>query len=589
MPKSPEFRKVIRVFIASPGDLGEERTRFPQIIAEVNKIKANKKRIHLEPVGWEDTLPGRGRPQRLINKDIKNCELIIMLLWKRWGSSTGKYSSGFEEEYELARSLNQKTKKPDIWLYFRSVPDSMLADPGEQLRQVLDFRSKVEAEKKFLYRAYENVDEWEKLFREHLCRWLDDQPPSAFRISSGPPGTPPEGLLQKYEERIKHLEGELEKRASEQIEIAYTLAREAQEKADSGQITKAEEYFARAAAVSADPRIINDYGLFLMRIGMLAKAEDKFNEVAQLGKAVGDRGTEAFAYNHLGVLYQFRGDLKAAVRMHKKALGIHRELGSQEGMGSAYSNLGILYRTTGELDVAEKMFKKALAIAKRLGRKEGMANSYGNLGTLYQAKGEPDVAEEMFKKALAIDKELGRKEGIANSYGNLGVLYQTRGESEVAEKMFKKVLAIEKRLGREYGMANAYCNLGILYQNQGDLKNAEEMYKKSLAVDERIGRKEGIANVYGNLGVLYKDEGDLNTAEAMYKKAIDMHEVLGKKEGLANNYTNLGILYEDQGHLKPAEEMFKKALDIFVLLGNKTLARKIESLIKEVKSLSKEE
>jgi len=147
MPKSPEYRRIVKVFIASPSDLNEERTKFPDIITEVNRIKANSKKIQLEPVGWEDTLPGKGRPQKLINKDIRNCELIVMLLWKRWGSSTGKYTSGFEEEYELASSLNKRTGKPDIWLYFRSVPDSMLADPGEQLRQVLDFRSKVEVEK----------------------------------------------------------------------------------------------------------------------------------------------------------------------------------------------------------------------------------------------------------------------------------------------------------------------------------------------------------------------------------------------------------------------------------------------------------
>ena len=182
MPKSLEFRRVIRVFIASPSDLSKERARFPEIIAEVNKIKANSKEIHLEPAGWEDTLPGKGRPQRLINKDIKNCDLIVMLLWKRWGSPTGKYTSGFEEEYKLAKSLIRRTGKPEVWLYFHSVADSMLADPGEQLGKVLDFRHMIEREKRFLYGVYKSVDEWEKLFREHLCQWLDEQPSTASSV-----------------------------------------------------------------------------------------------------------------------------------------------------------------------------------------------------------------------------------------------------------------------------------------------------------------------------------------------------------------------------------------------------------------------
>lgn len=169
-----ESRKVIKVFIGSPGDLNKERTLFPGIVAEVNRIKANSTGIQLEPVGWEDTLPGRGRPQELIDEDVKQADLIIMLLWKRWGSPTGKYTSGFEEEYELAKSLNEKTNgKPEIWLYFRAVPEDMLVDPGEQLRQVLDFRNKIETEKKFLYRAYEDEKQWEKMLREYICRWLD--------------------------------------------------------------------------------------------------------------------------------------------------------------------------------------------------------------------------------------------------------------------------------------------------------------------------------------------------------------------------------------------------------------------------------
>ena len=170
-----EYRKVIRIFIGSPGDLVKERERFNEIVEEVNNLKAYPMGVQLEPVGWKETTPGRGRPQELINENvIKKSDLIVLLLWKRWGTPTGKYSSGFEEEYELAKRMNEKNNgKPEIWLYFRHVPDDMLADPGEQLRQVLDFRTKIKTEKKFLYYAYEDENRWELLFRKHLCKWLD--------------------------------------------------------------------------------------------------------------------------------------------------------------------------------------------------------------------------------------------------------------------------------------------------------------------------------------------------------------------------------------------------------------------------------
>ncbi len=171
--QSDDFRKVLRVFIASPGDLVEERRLFRGIVDEVNRSEANRMGVQLEPLGWEDVLPGYGRPQELINEDVKRCDLMIMLLWKRWGTPTGEYSSGFEEEYELAKRLREDGDKPEIMLYFRKIPDDFLAGPGPQLRQVLEFKEKIESEGEFLYKSYEDENRWENIFREHLSKWLD--------------------------------------------------------------------------------------------------------------------------------------------------------------------------------------------------------------------------------------------------------------------------------------------------------------------------------------------------------------------------------------------------------------------------------
>ena len=144
-----------RIFIASPGDLSDERTLFPQILDKLNRVKASAMAVHLEPLGWEDRPPGMGRPQAQINEDVEKCDLFVMLLWKRWGTPPGgnsPYSSGTEEEYELARRLYSDRKTPDIYLYFREVREEMLADPGEQLRKVLDFRKRIEEERALFFK-----------------------------------------------------------------------------------------------------------------------------------------------------------------------------------------------------------------------------------------------------------------------------------------------------------------------------------------------------------------------------------------------------------------------------------------------------
>jgi len=169
-----ERRKIVRIAVGSPNDLQEERRRFRDVIYEVNEIKAASLGMQLEAVGWENILPGRGRPQSLINMEIEHSDLFVLLFWRKWGTPSGSYSSGTEEEFEVARSANTRSGgHPDIWLYFRSVSSEMLADPGDQLSKLLAFKRRIEEDRSFLYRTYDLPETWEKDFRRHLALWLD--------------------------------------------------------------------------------------------------------------------------------------------------------------------------------------------------------------------------------------------------------------------------------------------------------------------------------------------------------------------------------------------------------------------------------
>ena len=103
--KMPETRDFIRVFLASPGDLTEERQAAKQVIDEVNEEWGEYLGSHVELVGWEDTVARFGRPQAIINGDLERCEVFVGMLWKRWGTPPGgesKYTSGFEEEFSIS-------------------------------------------------------------------------------------------------------------------------------------------------------------------------------------------------------------------------------------------------------------------------------------------------------------------------------------------------------------------------------------------------------------------------------------------------------------------------------------------------------
>jgi tetratricopeptide (TPR) repeat protein len=307
---------LIRAFVASPGDLNAERDRFRRVIEEVNRIKAETLSIHIMPLGWEDTLPGKGRPQELINQDIESCDIFVLLLWKRWGSPSGEYSSGTEEEFELARRLNEdQNGKPYILLYFKTIPDDMLADPGPQLRQTLSFRSRIEQERSFFYSSFDSEEEWENKFRDHLCRWLDKQPaldiPPA-RIEF-PPGI--ERRIRGLEEGLKSISASNEASQSRLAYVAAALGIKAMDAAREGRFTEAQSLFASSLATYEHRETINAYVVFMEDLGRSDLIDEKFKD----RRRTEDPLEIAATFAALGSYHARRGDVERAASYYARA------------------------------------------------------------------------------------------------------------------------------------------------------------------------------------------------------------------------------------------------------------------------------
>ncbi|MTW17950.1 DUF4062 domain-containing protein [Rhodoplanes serenus] len=179
-----------RVFIGSPGGLDEERKGFRATIDRFNEVHGNPTGVVFAAVGWEETLGGVGRPQALINEDLRGCDYAVFVLHDRWGSPTGNgKTSGTEEEWDLALELYAANTIRNIGLFFKDVDAARLRDAGPQLIKVLDFKKAIEAERKHLFKAYGHADEFCDTLERHLARWLRDHGAGrAASLSIGPDG-----------------------------------------------------------------------------------------------------------------------------------------------------------------------------------------------------------------------------------------------------------------------------------------------------------------------------------------------------------------------------------------------------------------
>jgi hypothetical protein len=85
MVNEHSIRQILPVFLASPSDLSHERKIAREVVDKINRIVSQPLGWQIDLRGWEDTLPGSGRPQKLINRDIEKLNLQLSgCVSRRW-------------------------------------------------------------------------------------------------------------------------------------------------------------------------------------------------------------------------------------------------------------------------------------------------------------------------------------------------------------------------------------------------------------------------------------------------------------------------------------------------------------------------
>ena len=171
--------KVVKVMIATPGDVANERRLVRDTIYEWNSVHSEDKDLVLMPIGWElHASPSMGdRPQAIINKQVlKDCDLLIAAFWTRLGSPTGKAASGTVEEIEE----HLKAGKPAM-IYFSSVPVVLESVNQKQYEALRKFKD--DCRQRGLIAEYTSLED----FKDKLSRQLAQTVLRHFAKKNGQP------------------------------------------------------------------------------------------------------------------------------------------------------------------------------------------------------------------------------------------------------------------------------------------------------------------------------------------------------------------------------------------------------------------
>ena len=149
----PTTLRRIRIFVASPGDVQDERAQLGRVVQELNQILTTlvpEAGLVLELVRWETHVhPGLGADaQDVVTRQLQidEYDVFVGVFWRRFGTPTARAESGTEEEFRIAHHAWKELGRPiQIMTYFcrALAPPPEDSEAGAQLQKVVKFREEL--------------------------------------------------------------------------------------------------------------------------------------------------------------------------------------------------------------------------------------------------------------------------------------------------------------------------------------------------------------------------------------------------------------------------------------------------------------
>lgn len=546
-----------KVFVGSPGGVEAERRTFSKTLKHYSTVHSQPRGVIFHPVGWEDTLGGRGRPQALINQDLEPCDYAVFILHDRWGTPSGlEFKSGFEEEWTVAERLYLENKMRNIVLFYKGVDPNRLVDPGPQLRLVLEFIDKVRHERKYLFKQYSDVEHFSQLLEAHLAGWLLDHE----RTDNSPSR---ESLAQE----VSHINDTNRSSSDAPRDYVYWLA-EANKAVEEGAIPDYASALVFFRGATAAARTGTEWaaaqigsGAASLHLGRIAEALSAFEAVTNKlahGIELDERQWWGLAMYHRGVALGTLGRHVEEIKQYDEILrSFSNETEPQilNQVARTLFNKGIRLETTGHFENALETFD---AILNKFSSSEDVEISEIVIKTLV-TKADAIKAAARYDDAIAIYQIVLNKfanplsiipnslrEVVGNAlFGKAACLEQSGQTIEAIQTIDELVnrFAIESNLSLRRLIARSLVNQGVAFANLGDSSNA-------------LGAYDKVLSMFGNAAdPVLREE----LAKAFYNKACRLNTI-GDVEGEIRALTELAFTF-DGAPERPVREIV--ALGLF--------------------------
>jgi tetratricopeptide (TPR) repeat protein len=463
----------LRIFLASPGDVGDERQVVRTCVDEHNARRRGESNVTYEVIGWERVRGTARRPQEAINELISESHFLVALFKGSWGSEPGSpwgYTSGTEEELFTGLLELGRADRPmrDVWAAFLNHPSP--ADQIEMLRKQMSTRHSM------MYESIADIRELKEKLTERLEAWEVSAGSKVHRHVDLLPSSGKDVLraasLRLHGEKLVDL-GQAEagraalKEAAvlggpvEQLAYARFLARHGDLDEAHASTQRAIDHFANEASYLYSPPAAE---AFAAQAGVLRRQGRDMDAIGRLRQALTLLPDQGDAYaekvrcrilDDLGLAEQQTGDLASARRNFEAALESRR--GSRNGMEICQSlvNLARLEVRAGDLESAAAQADEVLATLRGTPPTALHANAEALAAQVRLRQSRPDEGMSYAERALSLNQQIASRHGEAISLLLLAQCCRAAGRAREAGEYARACLEVNRSMGNEEGAQRA--------------------------------------------------------------------------------------------------------------------------------------
>ncbi len=322
--------------------------------------------------------------------------------------------------------------------------------------------------------------------------------------------------------------------------------------------------------VGGQARAFSDQARSQIAAGDLRAATKLLRRALGLAEKTKDVPAQARYLTNLGYVYFQRATYDRAATYWRKAVRLKQALGEPGGAARIQLNMGALFVQLGRYADALHVLERTAEVVKTK-----MPRSYPsaliNLASAWTAVGDFPMALSYQAEAVARAREADDLQSLSIALGNMASVEMQLGEAadlDRVAKLLEEALALHEKMHVQRGVANALTSLGHAAQGRQKLAEAIRYYERALGVAEEVRDRAAVVSILEATGLAYKRSGDHAKGIELLERALREARRVRLGPEMAGIHAQLALCYLQRGKFTDALRMAEAGLgEVEHLLG----------------------